>query len=76
MGHSQFLPKGVYMSHKKIMKKAEKALEKDAKHYAKEERQAQKHHQMKKATHEKVEKKEAISAAKDLKKRIKKAHES
>jgi hypothetical protein len=45
-----------YMSHKKIMKKAEKALEKDAKHY-------------------KVEEKEAKSAAKDLKKRVKKAHE-
>lgn len=44
------------MSHKKIMKKAEKALEKDAKHY-------------------KIEEKEAKSAAKDLKKRVKKAHE-
>lgn len=63
------------MSHIKIMKKADKALEKDAEHYAREEKQAKKHHQLKKAHHEKVEKKEAMSAAKDLKKRIRKAHE-
>ena len=57
--------------HKKIMKHAAKALEKDAEHYAKEEKHA---HGAKKK-HEKVERKEAMSAAKDLKKRAKKAHE-
>lgn len=57
--------------HKKIMSKAAKALEKDASHYAKEE----KHAKGKKKIEEKVERKEALSAAKDLKKRAKKAHE-
>ena len=49
--------------HKKIMKKCASKLMKDAKHYGKEMKE------------EKVEKKEALSAAKDLKKRVKKAHE-
>ncbi len=57
--------------HKAIMKKAAKALEKDAKHYTSEE----KHAHGKKKVHEKIEKKEAMSAAKDMKKRAKKAHE-
>ena len=52
--------------HKKIMKKAEKKLEKDAKHYS---------HEVKEAKHAAVEEKEAKSAAKDLKKRAGKAHE-
>ncbi len=57
--------------HKKIMNKAAKALEKDASHYAKEA----KHAKGKKKVEEKVERKEALSAAKDLKKRAKTAHE-
>lgn len=58
--------------HKKIMEKASKALQKDAKHY-KEEVKSAKTPQKKK--HEKIEMKEAKSAAVDLKKRVKKAHE-
>ncbi len=58
--------------HKKIMQKAAVALEKDAKHYAKEE----KHTKSKtKKHHEAVEKKEAHGAAVAIKKRAKKAHE-
>lgn len=61
--------------HKKIMKKAAKALEKDAKHYAKEAKHEKKAGHKGKAKHEIVEKREASSAAKDLKKRARKAHE-
>lgn len=57
--------------HKKIMEKASKALKKDAEHYSKEEKKAKGI----KKKHEMVEKKEAISASKDLSKRAKKAHE-
>lgn len=57
--------------HKKIMERASKALKKDASHYAKEA----KHAKGAKKKHELVEKKEAESAAKDLKRRAKKAHE-
>lgn len=59
------------MVHKKIMQKAAKALEKDASHYAKEA----KHAVGPKKKHEMIERKEALSASKDLKKRAKKAHE-
>jgi hypothetical protein len=59
------------MVHKKIMVKAAKALTKDAKKYGKEAA----HAKGVKKKHELVEKKEASSAAKDLKKRAKKAHE-
>lgn len=58
--------------HKKIMKNAAKELEKDAKKYANETKHAK---SPKKKHQEVVEKKEALSAAKDLKKRAKKAHE-
>lgn len=57
--------------HKKIMKKAAKKLDADAKHYAKEAA----HAKGAKKKHELVEKREAASAAKDLKKRARKAHE-
>jgi len=57
--------------HKKIMQKAGKALMKDAAKYAKEASHAKGKHKKE----EMVERKEAISAAKDLKKRAKKAHE-
>lgn len=57
--------------HKKIMSKCAAKLEKDASHYAKEEKHAKGKHKKE----EKVERKEAMSAAKDLKKRVKKAHE-
>jgi hypothetical protein len=57
--------------HKKIMEKCSKKLEADAKHYAKEEKSSH----GKKKKHEMVEKKEAMSAAKDMKKRAKSAHE-
>lgn len=57
--------------HKKIMAKAAKALEKDAVHYSKES----KRDTGTKKKHELVERKEAKSAAKDLKKRAKSAHE-
>jgi hypothetical protein len=59
------------MTHLKIMKKAAKALEKDAAHYTKK---AASEKGIKKK-HELIEKKEAKSAAKDLEKRAKKAHE-
>ena len=58
--------------HRKIMEKASKALEKDSRQYAKEAIRAK---TATKKKHELVEKKEAASAAKDLKKRAKKAHE-
>lgn len=58
--------------HKAIMKQASKALAKDAKHY---ESKASKAKTAVKKKHELIEKKEALSAAKDLKKRAKKAHE-
>ncbi len=57
--------------HKKIMEKASVALKKDASKYAKEA----KHSKGKEKKHELVEKKEAVSASKDMKKRAKKAHE-
>jgi hypothetical protein len=57
------------------MKKAAKALDKDAKHYSKEIVSAKKAGHKKEVKHEMVEKKEAKSASKDLKKRAKKAHE-
>jgi len=57
--------------HKRIMEKASKALKKDAAHYEKEAKTAT----GPKKKHELVEKKEAASASKDLKKRAKKAHE-
>lgn len=53
------------------MEKASKALKKDAEHYAKEEKRSSGTKKM----HDKVEKKEAMSAAKDLAKRAKKSHE-
>ena len=53
------------------MQKASKALAKDAAHYAKKA----KVEKGVKKKHELVEKREASSAAKDLKKRAKKAHE-
>jgi hypothetical protein len=59
------------MTHKKIMEKAASALKKDAAHYSKEVKGAK----GEKKKHEMTEKKEALSAAKDLKKRAKKAHE-
>lgn len=58
--------------HKKILKKTIKQLEIDAKKYANESKHAK---SPKKRQQEKVEEKEALSAAKDLKKRAKKAHE-
>lgn len=61
--------------HKKIMKKAAHALEKDAKHYAMKAAHDTTKHMIKRAKKDKVEEKEARSAAKDLKKRAKKAHE-
>lgn len=61
--------------HAKIMKRAAKALEKDAAHYKKEEKADKKHGAKKSLAHHKVEEKEAKSAAKDLKMRAKKAHE-
>ncbi len=50
--------------HKKIMEKASKALKKEAAH-----------EKGKKKKHEMIERKEALSASKDLKKRARKAHE-
>lgn len=60
------------MTHKKIMQDAAKKLKRDASKYAKEAK-----HEKSKAgkKHELVERKEALSAAKDLRKRAKKAHE-
>ncbi len=57
--------------HRRIMEKASKDLMKDAKHYASEAKNAK----GKKVKEEKIEQKEALSAAKDLKSRAKKAHE-
>lgn len=54
------------------MKECAGKLMKDAKHYAKDEKMTASKVTKK---HDKVEKKEAVSAAKDLKKRVKKAHE-
>jgi len=53
------------------MKKCAGKLMKDAKHYSKEAA----HSKGTKKKHEKVEEKEARSAAKDLKKRARSAHE-
>jgi hypothetical protein len=53
------------------MKKASKALEKDAAKYSKEAKHAKGKHKKE----ELIERKEAMSAAKDLKNRAKKAHE-
>jgi len=63
------------MSHKEIMKKAASALAKYAKHYKKEEKIDVKHGDKEKLKRHKVEEKEASSAAKDMSKRAKKAHE-
>lgn len=57
--------------HKKIEEKAAKALEKDASHYVVKA----KHAKGEKKKEAKIEAHEAKSAAKDLKKRAKKAHE-
>jgi len=57
--------------HQRIMKKASKALEKDAAKYSKEAKHAKGKHKKE----ELIERKEALSAAKDLKNRAKKAHE-
>ncbi len=57
--------------HKKIMQKASVALKKDAKKYASEAKHAKGKHKKE----ELIERKEAMSASKDLKKRAKKAHE-
>lgn len=58
--------------HKKILKKAAKALEIDAKHYAKEAHHAK---TKTKKKHEMIEEREAKTAAKDIKKKARKAHE-
>jgi len=58
--------------HKKIMEKASKKLMADAKHYEKDEKKTK---SKVKKKHDEVEKKEAISAARDLKHRAKKSHE-
>ena len=58
--------------HKKIEKKAAKALEKDAAKYVKEAKHAK---SPVKKKHEMIEAKEAKGAAKSLKKMAKKAHE-
>jgi hypothetical protein len=57
--------------HKKIMSECSKKLMKDVDHYKKEEKSS---HGIKKK-HEKVEEKEALSAAQAMKRRAKKAHE-
>lgn len=57
--------------HKKIMNRAAKALKKDAEHYEKKSR----HEKGSKKKHEMIERKEALSAAKDMKKRARTAHE-
>lgn len=57
--------------HKKIMEKASKSLTKDAAKYKARE----KHESGIKKKHDMIEQKEASSAAKDMKKRAKKAHE-
>lgn len=58
--------------HKKIMEKASEKLMKDALHYEKDSKHAPTKIKKK---HDLMEKKEAKSAAKDLKVRAKKAHE-
>lgn len=58
--------------HKKTMKKCASKLMKDAKHYEKE---SKKSNSSVKKIHDNTEKKEALAASKDLKKRAKKAHE-
>jgi hypothetical protein len=58
--------------HKKIELKAAKALKKDEAHYHKKVRTAK---NPTKKKHAMIEEKEAKSAAKDLSKRAKKAHE-
>jgi hypothetical protein len=58
--------------HKKIMEKAAKALKKDAMGYKVKAKKAK---TATKKKHEMVEEREAASAAKDMKKRAKKAHE-
>jgi len=63
------------MSHKKIMEKASKKLMKDAQHYRKEEKEDKKSGNKAKLKHHKIEEREAKSAAKDLKKRARSAHE-
>jgi hypothetical protein len=57
--------------HKKIMNRASKALKKDAARYEKKAR----HEKGTKKKHELIERGEALSAAKDMKKRAKRAHE-
>lgn len=61
--------------HKKIMSKASKALTKDAKKYKKEAVHEKSLGHKRKAKEEEVEMHEARSAAKDLKKRSRRAHE-
>jgi hypothetical protein len=68
---TKYLSKGKIM-HKKIEEKASKDLKKDAMKYKKDVKHAK---TPEKKMHAKVEMKEAMSAAKDLKKRAKKAHE-
>lgn len=58
--------------HKKIMAKAAQKLEKDAKKYVMKAKMAK---SPVKKKHEMVEEREAKSAAKDLKKRARQAHE-
>jgi flagellar biosynthesis protein FliP len=58
--------------HKKIMEKTATALKRDAMHYAKAAKKAK---SPVKKKHEKIEEKEARSAAKDMSKRVRKAHE-
>lgn len=69
--YQEYLKNRQQPMHKAIMKKAAKKLDLDAKHYASEAAKAK----GPKKKHELIEKKEAASAAKDLKKRAKKAHE-
>lgn len=57
--------------HKKIMARAATALKKDAEKYAKEAKHAKGKHKKE----ELIERKEALSASKDMAKRSKKAHE-
>lgn len=61
--------------HKKIMERAAKALTRDVKHYKKEEKADKAKGDKEKLKHHKKEESEAVSAAKDLRKRAKKAHE-
>ena len=61
--------------HKKIMEKASKKLVKDADKYKKHEAVDKRKHDTKKLKEDKIEEKEARSAARDLKARAKKAHE-